>query len=1041
MKKHLMICCLLMALGASTAMAAVKITGQTGWMESACVTWQKQAGLTYNVYISAAGAAQWTKLDDQLVREYPTYGRADALGLKAGSYQLKVVPVSNGSEQTADAAVSEAVTVKAHDRSGFAHVGMSGGIGAYKNDGTLKDGARVIYVWADNAKSVTLDVVTGSKGTTTTGTGLQDIVALYQKGYETRPLAIRIVGTIKAADMDRFDSSSEGLQVKGKGAYSDMPITIEGVGQDAAFWGFGILCRNAKDVEFRNFAIMLCMDDCLSLDTSNSNVWVHNMDFYYGNTGGDADQAKGDGTVDIKGKSKNITVSYNHFVDCGKTSLGGMKSEDTSCWMTFHHNWFDHSDSRHPRIRTAFYHVYNNYFDGVSKYGVGVTSGGSAFVENNLFRNCKYPILISKQGTDAEGDGTFSGEDGGVAKAYNNKIEGARKIQYWSSAAQVSGQWDAVLVDSRDEAVSATALTGGTGYNSEADQALRTTYIENNIDSPDDVKAIVKGEYGAGRMQRGDFRWSFNNSVQDANYSVISELKQALQQYKSTLVGFFGDEPVSNGGATAIVDGGDGKGISDEVNDSFVPTWAGGSGATTSAGLPDKNFCGPETEAGSGQYDFYWFNSANNDKTAALFSDGHLAASDGYTYKPAEVPAASGDGSATTTQAGYINIVKSTGTITFKCDNGLLAFSARIFRTGGANGEIQISKDGTTFTKLAAYSETKGEKTISASASEKDPVYVRITNAATGGLSVLGVKITYPDPNGSADTPDPEDPEPADTRSDDSSAEFTVGGEEVPMTDNAYTLTVPYNADDASGYTVTVAPAENAAVKSVDGATGANGTYTIGAPAAGQSATATFVIVAENEQATTTYTVTIVKEQDPANIVVETGDVKLQAGSIPDGYKVDGSATVSAYTYSSDLCSNANLFTVAASQHTVTIPVGASVTKVVMYAVGDNNTAAKGKITELAGKTFSVDLPSRKTGTSFATATVDNVALTGSFTFTVTYRSGVKFDLTVEKASTGISTVSTVRVGSDAVYTTGGQRVAKPHKGLYISGGKKVIVK
>lgn len=106
----------------------------------------------------------------------------------------------------------------------------------------------------------------------------------------------------------------------------------------------------------------------------------------------------------------NITVSYNHFYDCGKTSLGGMKSETTDCWMTYHHNWFDHSDSRHPRIRTAFYHVYNNYFDGVSKYGVGVTTGGSSFVEANYFRNCKYPMLISKQGTDAEGDGTFSGE-------------------------------------------------------------------------------------------------------------------------------------------------------------------------------------------------------------------------------------------------------------------------------------------------------------------------------------------------------------------------------------------------------------------------------------------------------------------------------------------------------------------------------------------------------------------------------------------------------------------------------------------------------
>ena len=526
--------------GLSSKATTVTITEQTGWLESACVTWQKTAGLKYNVYVSPASAGQWTKLDDELVREYPDYGRADALGLKAGSYQFRVVPVKGGNEVTADAAESGAVEVMAHDRSGFAHVNMPDGIGAYKNDGTLKQDARILYVWAGNAKTVSLDVKTNSKGATTTGTGLQDIITLYQKGYEDRPLAVRIIGTIKATDMDRFDSSEEGLQVKGKGNYSNMPITIEGVGCDAAIWGFGILCRNCKGTELRNFAIMLCMDDALSLDTGNSNVWVHHMDFFYGNSGSAADQVKGDGTVDIKGKTKNITVSYNHFFDCGKTSLGGMKSETTDCWMTYHHNWFDHSDSRHPRIRTAFYHIYNNYFDGISKYGVGVTMGGSAFVENNLFRNTKYPMLISKQGTDAEGSGTFSGENGGVIKAYNNTITGARKVQYYQDG-QTNGKWDAVLVADRSAEVNATALAGGSAYNNQADEAARTTYIENRIDAPDQVKDIVKGSYGAGRMQHGDFQWTFNDATEDTNDGIINELKTALKNYKSTLVGFFDD--------------------------------------------------------------------------------------------------------------------------------------------------------------------------------------------------------------------------------------------------------------------------------------------------------------------------------------------------------------------------------------------------------------------------------------------------------------------------------------------------------------------
>ena len=159
----------------------------------------------------------------------------------------------------------------------------------------------------------------------------------------------------------------------------------------------------------------------------------------------------------------------------------------------------------------------------------------------------------------------------------DNTIRGARKLQYYDGS-QTDGRWDAVLVTSRDEAVTAKCLSGGTGYNTAADEALRTTYIENHMDNPDDVPAIVKGWLGAGRMGHGDIKWTFNNSVQDENYGVITELKAALTAYKSTLIGFADGTAVSNGGATETVDGGDGKGIDPELNDSYVPTYGGGGG-------------------------------------------------------------------------------------------------------------------------------------------------------------------------------------------------------------------------------------------------------------------------------------------------------------------------------------------------------------------------------------------------------------------------------------------------------------------------------
>jgi len=552
MKKILYLTAFLL-LSAISSHASVVITEQGGWFESAYVTWQKATGLTYNVYVSPASSDAWTQLDKELVREYPSYGRADALGLSAGSYKFKIVPVSNGTEVLADAATSEAVAVKPHDRSGFAHKQAGNeGIGAYNNDGTLKDNARVLYVWANNAKTVSMDVVTSSNGKSATFTGLQQIIYGYQKGdangsFDRRPLCVRIIGTIRATDMDEFLSSEEGLQIKGAKAYMPMNITIEGVGNDANVWGFGFLLRNTSRVELRNFGIMYCMDDCVSIDTDNSMIWVHNLDLFYGQPGGDADQAKGDGTIDMKGDSQYLTISYNHFYDSGKSSLCGMKSETGPNWITYHHNWFDHSDSRHPRIRTMSVHVYNNYFDGNSKYGVGAAYQSNAFVENNYFRNCKYPMLTSMQGSDiaSDGTGTFSGEDGGVIKSFGNHVTGARSLVTYQQNATEYDCWEAT---NRNDQVPSTvkAKQGGKTYsNFDTDASIMYAYTP---DAASDIPTIVSGTYGAGRMQHGDFNWTFDNSVEDTNSDIISGLKSAIQNYQPTLVGIFGGSSTGGGG-------------------------------------------------------------------------------------------------------------------------------------------------------------------------------------------------------------------------------------------------------------------------------------------------------------------------------------------------------------------------------------------------------------------------------------------------------------------------------------------------------------
>ena len=523
--------------------AGLTLTEQSGWLESAYVEWQPVKNAEgYVAYVKEASASDdaYEKLDDTLIRQYADYWRADALGLKEGSYVMKVTAVLKDGKTVSESTSS--LEVEKYDRSGFAFSENSKfqtGSGAYNDDGTLKKDAQVIYVTPETAKTCTA-VVNGKEVT-----GFQSILDAKQSAgtKDTSPLDFRIVGCVTADDVDHFSSSAEGIQLKGKSAYTEMNITIEGVGEDAAVQGFGFLVRNSGNVEFRNFAVMAFMDDGISLDTKNCNIWVHNMDIFYGSTGGDSDQAKGDGSVDIKGASTNVTVSYVHFWDSGKCSLCGM-SDSAEFLVTYHHNWFDHSDSRHPRIRVASVHIYNNYFDGNAKYGVGTTKGSSAFVEANYYRNCKNPMMSSMQGTDALGQGTFSGENGGMIKAYNNITVGASSLIYANSdtgtAKADAVSFDAYLASSREETVPSSYKTvaGATTYNNfDTSIAYDLGVAEEDIDDPQDVPSIVT-KY-AGRMNGGDFDWTFQES-DDTNYSVDTALKAKVVNYKSSVLAIGG---------------------------------------------------------------------------------------------------------------------------------------------------------------------------------------------------------------------------------------------------------------------------------------------------------------------------------------------------------------------------------------------------------------------------------------------------------------------------------------------------------------------
>lgn len=601
MKKNLLILTLLFVCSQIWAQQ-VTIKEASGWLESAFVKWQPVSNAqSYNVYYSGNGFVD-KKIDDQLIRSYGSYYRADVPGLKAGTYTIKVKPVLSGTEGTGSTTGN--LIVLAQDRNGFAFDG--GRVpGGYNADGTPKTGAVILYITQNTKNTISMDITGAS---TNPCVGLQNILYAIKKGKDTRPFIIRLIGNITD-----FSVMEGGDIVIENANNASSYVTLEGVGNDAVANGWGIRLKAASNIEVSNIGVMNCNStagDNIGMQQDNDHIWVHNCDLFYGNAGSDADQIKGDGALDNK-TSTYITLAYNHFWDSGKASLLGLsEGTTTGLYITYHHNWFDHSDSRHPRVRYYSAHIYNNYFDGVSKYGSGSTLGSSLFVEGNYFRNSKHPMLTSLQGSDIWDEanqvnnagtmGTFSGEAGGSIKAFNNIFDAdiatnnMRFVAYGDTNPlyNISGKissttdFDAYAATSRGEVVSSNvkSKSGANTYNNFDTNA--SLYVKNLVtDQPATAKTKVT-QY-AGRVSGGDLKWTFDNSIDDKSSLVITALKSALTNYTGSLVAVQGEgnPPASSQTLTSTTNNSQTVASGTAIS-SIVFTWGGSATDATVTGLP-----------------------------------------------------------------------------------------------------------------------------------------------------------------------------------------------------------------------------------------------------------------------------------------------------------------------------------------------------------------------------------------------------------------------------------------------------------------------
>lgn len=638
----------------------VTITESMGWHESAYIEWSAYTGAeSYNVYIKAGGG-EYIKLDSELVRQYPTYFRADALGLAAGSYVMKVVPVIGGVEITSAAAETNELSVDNFMREGFAFSEQSPykyTNGAYNNDGTLKADAEVVYVTDANRNTVTIN------GDSSKGIGINGIIAYRNKNKIDTPLAIRVLGKVRAPENINADYT---MRIE-----NNKNVTFEGVGEDAVLHGWGISIKRTTNIEFRNFAIMWhCQGtdgDALSFDTENYNIFIHNMDFYYGAPGAEEDQKKGDGTIDMKHQTDYVTISNNHFYDTGKTTFSGgqwelnnMTDPTARVNVTYHHNWFDHADSRHPRCVVGNTHVYNNYYVG-NGYGAAACEQASVFVESNYFENCDRPMMIGSQGSDSyRGNGVFEGsknlsnQDGGMIKEYGNYMTGYSTF-FNQNNTPVAGQIDGYSVDSPQEQVpsTVTAVKGGWSYNNFDTADAMYSY------TPDAAKVVKeKVMNDSGRLNGGDLKWTFTDADNNSG-SIIEGLKNAIKNYESQLVKAGGEdvkgEEISTEPTTEITTETPKEG---KLEDDYV--WDLSKISTT---LENNIWCGEAFSAGKGDNKYYSDDGYYYIINGYVSSDNSPKTSDNLSPKGgADIPVTGCYVGINATDNGKITVALRTGT-------------------------------------------------------------------------------------------------------------------------------------------------------------------------------------------------------------------------------------------------------------------------------------------------------------------------------------------------------------------------------------------
>jgi pectate lyase len=162
--------------------------------------------------------------------------------------------------------------------------------------------------------------------------------------------------------------------------------TIDGRGTDVSVRNYGLEIIGQQNFVIHNVEFVGDPDvdvpgdagDAITLRQGTHTVWIDHCTF----------SSYTDGLIDVIDGATDVTISWSHFRNQDKVMLLGSENDPDAgpgMRVTLHHNWFDHTNSYHPRARWGMVHTFNNLLDAWRYYGAGPTQDVRLYSEANIY--------------------------------------------------------------------------------------------------------------------------------------------------------------------------------------------------------------------------------------------------------------------------------------------------------------------------------------------------------------------------------------------------------------------------------------------------------------------------------------------------------------------------------------------------------------------------------------------------------------------------------------------------------------------------------